>query len=184
LAPPSVAGAGSSISLKAGASSGTTGGNLTLDAGTGNVATANGNVLIGANAIDVDLGQNVADTFTRILGNLCLGPAKSITLSNGNNNNVDLRGSSFWFITGPSAGFTLTGMVAPAKEGSIVIIYTGANTNTWSVTNNDTGNSSAVNCIMTNTGATISFATGVNAFIYCNTTEAGGARWVRLFSNG
>ena len=62
-----------------------------------------------------------ANTKLDVNGDIALRQ-NSITLANGNNNNVSVGNYSFIRITGPNANFTITG-ISGGQDGRMLIIY-------------------------------------------------------------
>lgn len=102
--------------------------------------------------------------------------ASTLTLGNGNNNNVAIPDSSFLLISGPTAAFTLTGMTGGYNGRIVTLINT--TTQNMSITNDAT--STAANRFLTNTGGTLTTAgTGSFVAIY----DATASRWRIISSN-
>ena len=100
-------------------------------------------------------------------------PIGAMTLTNGANNNVGLPKRSFARITGPSAGFNITG-IRDGADGKIAILY---NTTAYAMTITNNATSTAANRILTNTGSDVATTgTGIVSLIYSITDS----RWILL----
>lgn len=102
---------------------------------------------------------------------------KALTLANGANSNIAIGTASFVRITGPSAGFSVSGFAGGA-EGRILVIN-NAVAQIMTITNDAT--STAANRILTQTGADVALRAGRSSavFIY----DAVDARWILVASN-
>ena len=120
---------------------------------------------------NVGIGTTVPNTKVDIAGDIALR-AGAFTAVNGNNNNINIGGTSFIRITGPTAAFTITG-ISGGVNGNVVILYNAATYN-MTVANENT-NSTATNRITTLTGSGV-VTTGVGAItlIYDSTAS----RWI------
>lgn len=78
--------------------------------------------------------------------------AKTLTLANGSNDNINIPHSDLFVISGPSGAFTITGFAEGYLGRCITVRYTGAQTATIA---NNSGSSSAGNKIKTSTGGDI-----------------------------
>lgn len=87
-----------------------------------------------------------------VMGRLVLG-AGTVTLANGDNNDVDIGDVVTAFISGPTAAFAITGLANP-EAGRIAILY---NTTGQTMTlKNDNAGSAAANRILTPAGTDLS----------------------------
>jgi hypothetical protein len=106
--------------------------------------------------------------------NMLVTSPGSVPLANGNNDNVVIGSRSFVRITGPSAGFTIRGIMA-GLDGQRVVVYNPTVQN-MTVNHEDAG-STAANRIRTNTGAAVATTgEGTMEFIY----DLAQARWVLM----
>ncbi len=100
----------------------------------------------------------------------------SISLGNGNNNNISVGDYSFIRITGPTAAFTITG-IAGGQNGRVLVLYNESG-QTMTINHLDNTNSNAGNLIRTNTGNAYSTPPthiyDVVSLIY----SAAGGRWI------
>ncbi len=78
--------------------------------------------------------------------------AKTLTLANGSNNNINIPHSDLFVVSGPSGAFTITGFAEGYLGRCITVRYAGAQACTIA---NDSGSSSAGNKIKTLTGGDI-----------------------------
>lgn len=102
--------------------------------------------------------------------------AATLTLGNGNNNNVAISDSSFLLISGPTGAFTLTGMTG-GYDGRIVTLINTTGQN-MTITNDAT--STAANRFLTSTGLSlVTVGTGSFVAIY----DATASRWRIISSN-
>ena len=124
----------------------------------------------GGDALTVDATGNVS-----LLKGLILSEA-TLTLGNGNNNDVSISDVIVLTISGPTAAFTITGMTG-GTQGRLIIILNNTGQNMTLA--NSSGSSSAANQITTTTGANMTSTGNVAAaLIYRN------ARWrVLLFQD-
>ena len=121
---------------------------------------------------NVGVGTTAPNTKVDIAGGIALR-AGAFTAVNGNNNNINIGGTSFIRITGPTAAFSITG-IAGGVDGKVVILYNAAATYNMTIANENT-NSTATNRITTLTGSGV-VTTGVGAItlIYDSTAS----RWI------
>ena len=102
-----------------------------------------------------------------------------LTLANGYNNNVAIT-SSFVYIQGPTAGFTISGVVLPASASNgQEITFVNSTSQTMTITNNDTSHSTASNCILTIQAATINVAGAYGTFTIKAMSQLIG-RWLMI----
>ncbi|MDW8420227.1 MAG: hypothetical protein RML37_12530, partial [Chitinophagales bacterium] len=125
-----------------------------------------------------------ANTYLDINGDIALRQA-TLTLSNGNNNNVAVSpfpsGHTYYRITGPTAPFFISGFTASAgsTDGRVLILH---NSTTQPMTLLDQSTlSAASNRIMTGSGNLVLSDSGTVTLIY----SAADNRWqLHSFSNG
>jgi hypothetical protein len=101
-----------------------------------------------------------------------------ITLANTGNDNIDLGGASFIKVTGPSAGFTVTGFKG-GSDGRILRLY-NATFKTMTIANSKT--SDLANQILTLTGNDLPLRAGAQScatFIY----DSGQSKWILVATN-
>mgnify|MGYP001591730221 CR=1 FL=1 len=120
---------------------------------------------------NVGIGTTSPNTQVDIAGGIALRSG-AFTAVNGSNNNINIGGTSFIRITGPTAAFSITG-IAGGVDGKVVILY-NATTYNMTIANENT-NSTTTNRITTLSGSGIS-TTGVGAItlIYDSTAS----RWI------
>ncbi len=118
------------------------------------------------------IGTTTPNTKADINGDIALR-AGTFTAVNGNNNNINIGGTSFIRITGPTLAFTITG-IAGGVDGKVVILYNATTTQNMTISNDNT-NSQAANRIYVLNGTSIS-TTGAGAItlIY----DAASSRWI------
>ena len=127
-----------------------------------NGATASTNVGIGTTNPLTTLDVN-GDLATRM---------GTITVTNGNQNNINIGGSTFVKITSATGNFNVTGL-AGGVDGKMVILYNSTNSNM--TFNNNNANSSAGNRILTNTGGNVATSgTGSAILVY----DSAAAAWI------
>jgi hypothetical protein len=103
----------------------------------------------------------------------------ALTLANGQNNNVNIETSKFSYyrIAGPTAAFSVTGFFR-GVDGRILTIYNS--TSQTMTVDNQSGNSTAVNRIITGTGSNMSVSAGGSVTFQYNATDS---RWIVISSN-
>ncbi|MGB8644993.1 MAG: hypothetical protein WCF84_07130 [Anaerolineae bacterium] len=99
-------------------------------------------------------------------GSLGGGGEIGLTLANGANNNLALSGNSYGRITGPTAGFSITGFSAAGAAGTVVRLR-NTTSQTMTVINNSGSSTVAV---ITQTGANVAITGPATAtFVYDGT---------------
>lgn len=99
----------------------------------------------------------------------------SITLANGNNNNVNVGAYSFIRITGPTSGFTITG-IAGGQNGKTLVVFNNSG-QAMTINHND-ANSNAGSRILTRNGAAYSTAAGSNFDVVTMIYSAANSAWI------
>lgn len=100
----------------------------------------------------------------------------SITLGNGNNNNVSVGNYSFIRITGPTAAFTITG-IAGGQNGRVLVLYNDSG-QPMTINHLDNTNSNNGNLIRTNTGNAYTTPGGSGYDVVSLIYSAAGSRWI------
>jgi len=106
-------------------------------------------------------------------------PVAGLSLSNGANSNVALPATGHIYITGPTAAFNITGIVAPAAgiaDGYMLYVY---NSTAYNLTWTHNATSTAANQIFSTTGADVA-GTGASATILVYSATL--SRWI-IFSH-
>lgn len=104
------------------------------------------------------------------------------TLSNGANNNVDHNDLSFMYISGPTAAFNITGILAPTattKDGMLLYVYNSTAQNM--TLTNESASSTAANRIHTMTGADVATTGQGFAILMYSSADS---RWLVVSING
>lgn len=130
-----------------------------------NLYAADGDLIVEGN---VGIGTTAPNTKVDIAGDIALR-AGAFTAVNVNNNNINIGGTSFIRITGPTAAFTITG-ISGGVDGKVVILY-NATTYNMTVANNSTMSTTS-NRILTLSGSSFATSgTGAITLIYDSTAS-------------
>lgn len=100
----------------------------------------------------------------------------SITLGNGNNNNVSVGNYSFIRISGPTAAFTITG-IAGGQNGRVLVLYNDSG-QPMTINHLDNTNSNNGNLIRTKTGNAYTTPGGSGYDVVSMIYSAAGNRWI------
>ena len=100
----------------------------------------------------------------------------SITLANGNNNNINVGGYSFIRITGPTNNFTITG-IAGGQNGKMLVIFNNSGRQ-MTINHNDNTNSAGSNIILTRNGNAYTTPTGSNYDVVTLMYSAANSAWI------
>src|SRR5574338_1052645 len=88
-------------------------------------------------AQNVGLGTNDPKSKLDVAGGLSLREGAALTLINGNNDNIVLSGGySFYRITGPTAAFSLSGIVPTTGADGQVLTLVNTTTQIMTIKNN------------------------------------------------
>jgi len=119
-------------------------------------------------------GAFTTATATTLTATTLVTPVNSVTLVNGNNNNISVGAASFVRITGPTLAFTITS-IAAGTDGQMLTIYNATTQNMTVANQSAIGAATAANKIISTTGADI-VTTGIGTvtMIYSATD----ARWI------
>ena len=152
--------------------------NIFLTGGTITNVTINGATLAGNNTYSGAIGTvtngtwysaTLADDIT-LSGDLGLGQSTSSSLANGSNSGVDLSGKTYWKLSGPTAAWSIDGIVA-GNAGDFLIIQ---NDSGYQLTfgNQSGSESTAANRIVTQSNAD-EVGYDVNLLVY----DGNSSRW-------
>ncbi|MES2285683.1 MAG: hypothetical protein V4547_08345 [Bacteroidota bacterium] len=122
---------------------------------------------------NVGIGTNSPNTTFDLAGSASFREA-SITLANGNNNDIVIGNNSFINITGPAALFTITGITG-GSSGRILTIYNS--TAQSMILANQSVSSAAINRISTLSGADLITLVGNGSSVQLQYSAAA-ARWI------
>ena len=100
----------------------------------------------------------------------------TVSLGNGNNNNVNVGNYSFIRITGPTAAFTITG-IAGGQNGKMIVLFNNSGQQ-MTINNNDNTNSNASNTIRTRNGAAYTTPAGSVYDVVTMIYSAANSAWI------
>jgi hypothetical protein len=126
--------------------------------------TSNGNV---------GIGTNTPNTSLDVLGGVSFRES-TLTLSNGNNNDINVGNNTFITLSGPSTAFAITGISA-GTSGMLVTLY-NSTAQPMTISNQST-NSSSANRIVTLTGSDLIGVVGNGGAIQLQ-YSASASRWI------
>lgn len=129
-------------------------------------------VVIAATIVQV---SNLAHTSNTYFANT------AVALSNGANNNVNMDGGTWTRITGPTAAFSITGITngGTGALGRMLLLH---NSTAFDMTlANESASSTALNRILTGTGADVTLTAASRAWLMYDVTDS---RWILMGTQG
>lgn len=117
---------------------------------------------------------------TSLVGNTYLAES-AVALANGANNNVNMDGGTHIRITGPTAAFSLTGILNGGSGALGRLLYLHNTTAQDLTISNESASSTALNRILTGTGSDVTLTAASRATLLYSTTDS---RWILIGTQG